>query len=134
MVVGGIWKGKKRWRRGWVEVEVEVGIPLGLLLSPSSPVGARPPPLASHSVAVCSPLHHQHRPAWGPPPPSLHMTAQKTTSRWLYSHSFVHFQHTDTRQIMLNDRRWLPEEWLLCCRCQVCKCPGATLYSHPRPD
>lgn len=79
---------------------------------------------ASLSVAVCPTTSSstsssaQH----GAPSVPLHMTAQKTTSRWLYSPSFVHFQHRDTRQIMLNDRRWLPEEWLLCCRCQVCKC------------
>lgn len=84
------------------------------------------------SLSLSGPPPPPPRPSVGPPP-SLHMTAQKTTSRWLYSHSFVHFQHRDTRQIMLNDRRWLPEEWLLCCRCQVCKCWGATLYIHPRP-
>lgn len=108
-VVGGIWRGKEGGGGGG-------GVPLGLLLSPKSPVGAAP---VSLSVAVC--------PSPPPPPgmgplPFLHMTAQKTTSRWLYSPSFVHFQHRDTRQIMLNDRRWLPEEWLLCCQCQVCKC------------
>lgn len=97
LVVGGICRGRRAAAAGG-------GIPLGLLLSPRSPVGAPP---ASLSVAVC------------PPPPSLHMTSQKTTPRWLYSPSFVLFQRRDTRQIMLNGRRWLPEEWLLCRQCQV---------------
>lgn len=60
-------------------------------------------PPVSLFVAVCL---HRHA-AWGPPPSlSLHMTAQKTTSRWIYSPSFVHFQHRDTRQIMLNGGGW----------------------------
>lgn len=109
----GWWCSDCRW-----DLEGKVGgIPLGLPLSPSGPVGAWP---ASLSLSA---LHGALT--------TFHMTAQKTTSCWLYSPSFVHFEHRDTRQIMLNDRRRLPQQWLLCCQSQVCKCQGATLHSFP---